>query len=360
MIMKNRYRFIAVCSFALIFAATSVNAGNEDRVGQAGATELLINPFARSSGWAGANTSLAKGLEAQFLNVAGIAFTKKTEIVFAHSNWFGGSGVSINSFGITQGVGKDKTGTIGLSVMSMNFGDLLVTTVDQPEGGIGYFSPNLTNIGISYAKEFSNSIYGGLTLRMVNQSISDVKATGVCFDAGIQYITGKKENIRFGISLKNVGPRMKYQGDGLSFRGTIPSSSASLTVQQRSETFEMPSLLNIGGAYIIDIAEKHQLTLAANFTSNSFSKDQFMGGVEYSFNKMFMVRGGYMTEMAPKRDDSEVNAVTSRTTALTGPTGGFTFEAPLNKKGTTISFDYAYRATNPFSGVHTFGARINL
>jgi hypothetical protein len=360
MIMKNRYRFIAVCSFALTFAATSVNAGNEDRVGQAGATELLINPFARSSGWAGANTSLAKGLEAQFLNVAGIAFTKKTEIVFAHSNWFGGSGVSINSFGITQGVGKDKTGTIGLSVMSMNFGDLLVTTVDQPEGGIGYFSPNLTNIGISYAKEFSNSIYGGLTLRMVNQSISDVKATGVCFDAGIQYITGKKENIRFGISLKNVGPRMKYQGDGLSFRGTIPSSSASLTVQQRSETFEMPSLLNIGGAYIIDIAEKHQLTLAANFTSNSFSKDQFMGGVEYSFNKMFMVRGGYMTEMAPKRDDSEVNAVTSRTTALTGPTGGFTFEAPLNKKGTTISFDYAYRATNPFSGVHTFGARINL
>jgi hypothetical protein len=360
MIMKNRYRFIAVCSFALTFAATSVNAGNEDRVGQAGATELLINPFARSSGWAGANTSLAKGLEAQFLNVAGIAFTKKTEIVFAHSNWFGGSGVSINSFGITQGVGKDKTGTIGLSVMSMNFGDLLVTTVDQPEGGIGYFSPNLTNIGISYAKEFSNSIYGGLTLRMVNQSISDVKATGVCFDAGIQYITGKKENIRFGISLKNVGPRMKYQGDGLSFRGTIPSSSASLTVQQRSETFEMPSLLNIGGAYIIDIAEKHQLTLAANFTSNSFSKDQFMGGVEYSFNKMFMVRGGYMTEMAPKRDDSDVNAVTARTTALTGPTGGFTFEAPLNKKGTTISFDYAYRATNPFSGVHTFGARINL
>jgi len=359
MIMNNIYRFIAVCGLISAFSTSSF-AGNEDRVGQAGATELLINPFSRSAGWAGANTSMVRGLEAQFLNVAGTAFTKKTEIVFSHTNWLGGAGVAINAFGITQGVGKDKTGTIGLSVMSMNFGDILVTTADQPEGGIGSFSPNLTNIGISYAKEFSNSIYGGLTLRTVTQSISDVRAAGVCFDAGIQYIAGKKENIRFGISLKNVGPRMKYQGDGLSFRGTIPSTSASLTVQQRSEAFEMPSLLNIGGAYIIDVAERHQLTLAANFQSNSFSKDQFQGGVEYSFNKIFMVRGGYMTEMAPKRDDENLNAVTVRTTALTGPTAGLTIEAPLNKKGATIAFDYAYRASNPFSGVHSFGARINL
>jgi len=45
---------------------------------------------------------------------------------------------------------------------------------------------------------------------------------------------------------------------------------------------------------------------------------------------------------------------------LTGPTAGLTVEAPLNKKGATIAFDYAFRASNPFSGVHSFGARINL
>ena len=38
-------------------------AGNEQRAGQAGASELLINPWARSSGWAGANIAGVRGLE---------------------------------------------------------------------------------------------------------------------------------------------------------------------------------------------------------------------------------------------------------------------------------------------------------
>jgi hypothetical protein len=59
-----------------------MNAGNEQRAGQAGASELLINPWARSSGWGGANTAGIKGLEALNLNVAGTAFTKKNRINF--------------------------------------------------------------------------------------------------------------------------------------------------------------------------------------------------------------------------------------------------------------------------------------
>ncbi len=359
--MKQLYKSILAFS-ALTALSLTTFAGNEDRIGQAGSTELLINPFARSSGFAGANTSLVKGLEAQFLNVAGTAFTKKTELIFSHTNWLSGAGININAFGITQGVGKDKTGTIGLSVMSMNFGDLLITTVDLPEGGLGTFSPTFTNIGLSYAKEFSNSIYGGIVFRTVSQRIADLTSSGICFDAGIQYVTGKKDNLRFGISLRNVGPRMSFKGDGLSFRGIVPANGNSITVQQRNEAFEMPSLLNIGGAYIFDLSkdEKHKLTAAANFVSNSFSRDQIQAGVEYCFNKMFMVRGGYSHEIKSPSNSSVGNVTTTRTNALTGPTAGFTFEAPLNKKGTTFSLDYSYRASNPFSGVHSIGARINL
>jgi len=354
--MKQRYKLLILILLTGVFSShTELYSGNDDRVGQAGSTELLINPYARSSGWAGANSSMVRGLESQFLNVAGLAFIKKTEVLFSHTNWLGGSGISINSFGFSQAVGKDKTGALALSVTAMSFGDLTVITFNNPEGGIGSFTPSFTNIGLSYAKEFSNSIYGGLTFRTVSQRISDVSSVGICFDAGVQYITGKKENIRFGISLKNVGPRMKFNGDGLSFRGTLPSGS-SLTAQQRNEAFEMPSLLNIGGAYIFTLAEKHKLTAAANFTSNSFSKDQFQGGLEYAFNKIFMIRGGYVREIA-STNSSNPNM---RTTALTGPTGGFTVEAPLNKKGSTIALDYSYRASNPFSGVHSIGARINL
>lgn len=360
--MKKFYISLILTTTAILTGVVTGYSGNEDRIGQAGSTELMINPFARSSGWAGANTSMVRGLEAQFLNVAGTAFTKKTEILFATTNWLSGAGIRINAFGLTQGVGKDKTGTIGLSVMSMSFGDLDVTTVDQPESTGATFSPNFTNIGLSYAKEFSNSIYGGIVLRTISQSISDVRSTGVCFDAGVQYIAGKKENIRFGISLRNVGPRMKFSGDGLSFRGSIPTTGATLTVEQRNEAYELPSLLNIGGAYVFDLADKHKLNVAMNFTSNSFSRDQFQGGAEYAFNKMFMVRAGYMLEMNGGAAATASTGYTTegRTSALTGPTAGFSLEAPLNKKGTTFSIDYSYRTTNPFAGVHTIGARINL
>lgn len=355
--MKQRFNIIAgLTVFSLFVGGFNLNAGNEDRVGQAGSTELLINPFARSSGWAGANTALVKGLEGQFLNVAGLAFIKKTEVVFAHTRWLGGADININSFGFTQSVGKDKTGTLGLGVMTMGFGEIPITTVDNPEGGIGTFSPTFTNIGLSYAKQFSNSIYGGLTVRVINQRISDVSSGGVCFDAGVQYVAGKEENIRFGISLRNVGPRMAFKGDGLTFRGTVPVTNTSLTVLQRNEAFELPSLLNIGGAYIFKLNDKHQITAAANFTSNSFSKDQIQGGAEYAFNKMFMIRGGYMLEMGATASEDPFG----RTNALTGPTAGFTIEAPLNKNGSVFSLDYSYRSSNPFNGVHSIGARISL
>ena len=66
------------------------------------------------------------------------------------------------------------------------------------------------NISISYAKAFSNSIYGGVSFKIISESISDISAEGVAIDAGIQYVTGKTDNIHFGIALKNVGPTMRF------------------------------------------------------------------------------------------------------------------------------------------------------
>ncbi|MCX6296223.1 MAG: hypothetical protein NTX97_09175, partial [Bacteroidetes bacterium] len=125
--MKKYSKIVAPLAFAGLFMLPTNNllAGNPDRSGQAGATELLINPWARSSGWAGANIAGARGLEASFLNVAGTAFTKKTELLFTRTNWLKGTDININAFGLTQRVGE--TGAIGLSVMSMDFGDIPIT-----------------------------------------------------------------------------------------------------------------------------------------------------------------------------------------------------------------------------------------
>ena len=331
--------------------------GNKDRAGQAGATELLINPFARSSGWGGANTAGAHGLEAMYLNVAGTAFTQKTELMFCHTNWLVGTGIGINSFGFTQRVGE--TGAIGLGVMSMDFGDIEITTVDLPEGGIGTFHPTFTNIGLSFAKGFSQNIYGGVVVKAISESIADVAARGIALDAGIQYVTGKYEQVKFGISLRNVGPRMRFSGDGLSFKGVAPVGTYAMTIQQRSADFDLPTLVNIGGSYDFYFSKdstsmkNHRITAAGNFTSNSFSKDEFRAGVEYAWKSMFMIRGGFVYE----------DGITSKeltTSAFTGLSAGATVELPFGKRGSTFGIDYSYRATNFFSGVHSFGARVNL
>jgi hypothetical protein len=352
---------LILCLGLNIVLPQEIYAGNEDRAGQAGAGELLINPWARSSGWAGCNTASVRGLESMFINVAGTAFTQKTELVFARTNWLSKSGVNINAFGITQKVGE--AGVLGIGLMSMDFGEIQITTVDLPEGGVGSYKPQYMNLAISYAKAFSNSIYGGVAIKMISENISDLNTQGVAFDAGIQYVTGFNEdrnNLKFGIALKNVGPPMKYSGDGLAFRTRTAEIGTGaivppyeITVEQRSATFELPSLTRIGAAYDFKLSEGHRLTTAANFTSNSFTKDQYNFGLEYAFKEHFMVRGGMVYE-------EDIFDEAKSTSVFTGPTGGFTLEVPIGKSNKTFGLDYSFRATKPFDGSHSFGARINL
>jgi len=245
---------------------------------------------------------------------------------------------------------------IGLSFTSMNFGDIMITTTDLPEGGVGSFSPRYYNLGFSYAREFSNSIYGGLTVRAISEQISNAKASGIAFDAGIRYVTGEKDNIKFGITLKNVGPPMTFEGDGFSVTTVIQNTGMSTTTEQRSSSFELPSLVSIGFSYDFLFSETSKLTAAGAYSSNSFAKDNYRFGVEYSFvakKATFIARGGYVHEKGLFGADT-------RTSALTGPTGGISIDMNAGEKGTQIGFDYTYRASNPFNGVHSIGLRINL
>ncbi len=358
--MKKIYScIIAIFLMGLILIPQDqVTAGNKDRSGQAGASELLINPWARSSGWGSVGTSNTHGLEAIFTNVAGTAFTKGTEIIFSYTNWLKGSGVNLMAFGLSQKLGENG-GVLTAAVMSMSFGEIDVTTTSSPEPIQGTFKPNYMNINLSYAKAFSNSIYGGLTVKLITESISDATATGFALDAGIQYVTGEKDQVKFGIALKNVGAPMKFSGDGLSFRGIIPThgnDNDQFTVEQRSAKYEMPATLRIGASYDFLIGEMHRITAAANFTSNSFTKDQFTLGLEYALKYYLQLRAGYTYQGGMFNTN-----VAERGTVFTGPSAGFTVSVPFNKeKETGLAIDYSFRATNPFQGTHSVGIKLNF
>ena len=349
--MKHLYKILVLSLVITITFSTNSYAGNKDRAGEAGGSQLLINPWARSNGLGGANSAFVTGLEAQYLNVAGIAHTKKLNLIFSQTQWLKGSGTNISSFGLTTKLGE-SSGVLGLSVISMSLGDIPVTTVEQPEGNGAVFSPKLMNINISYAKAFSNSIYGGVNIKILSESISNVKSTGFAIDAGIQYVTGKKEQIKFGVALKNVGPNMSFSGDGLSIRGFVNQQPNQMTLEQRSASLELPSLIRIGMSYDFYINDNNVITPAYTFTANSFTNDQHAVGIQYKWSKYLMLRGGYVYEKGLLDN--------TRSTALTGPTAGLSLMVPINKEGGSISLDYAYQLSNPFLGTHSIGISIDL
>ena len=210
--MKKSVRYIVMSLVLLLgVSAPKAFAGNEDRSGQAGAPELLINPWAASAGWGNAGMSFVKGVEAMFGNVAGISAIRSLDVNFSHTDWLKGSDVKISSFGLAVRVGESSV--LGLSFFSLNPGSIMETTTENPDGGIGTFKPNLMNINVAFAKTFSNSISGGFNLKIISESIANMGAVGVALDAGIQYVTGPFDNIHFGITLKNIGP-VKRVGRG--------------------------------------------------------------------------------------------------------------------------------------------------
>ncbi len=353
--MKTLYRYFALILIGVLLVPNLSFAGNKDRSGQAGASELLINPWTRSSGWGSANMSKVHGLEALWGNVGGAAFTNKSQVIFSYTDWLKGTDTKLYSFGLTQRV--SESGVLGLQVMSMSFGEIEITTTDSPDGGVGKYSPSLMNFAVSYSKAFSNNIYAGFLMKIVGEQISDLSAYGVALDVGIQYVTGAHDQFSFGVALKNVGPTMSFSGDGLSLKVFIPGQETQFTLNQRSDNFELPAQLNIGAAYDFLFGKDLRLTTAGNFIANSFTKDQIAVGLEFSMKDWVMIRGGYTFEQGMWNSiESPENTNVNKGLSL-----GMSVQVPINKeKGSYFAIDYAYRETVSFRGHHSFGVVLNF
>ena len=327
-------------------------AGNPDRQGEAGANQLLINPWARTAGLHAMNTSLISGTDAMFLNVAGLARINKTQINLGHTRYFDGAEININALGFGQRLGK--SGAFGISLMSMDLGDFDLTTVNTPEGSGATFSPSFFNLGISYSHLFVNRVSVGFTVKFVTESVANAGANALALDAGVQYVTGPNDNFKFGISLRNIGGKMKFTGEGLSQPRTGPSPTFEypITYYQRTAEYELPSQLNIGASYDWLIGKSNRLTVLGNFTSNAFSRDLIGGGVEFALGKLFALRAGYKKEFSSSGIEASLD---------NGISAGFSISTAFKKgSDTRLSIDYGYRQTDVFKGIHNIGLRIDM
>lgn len=334
-------------------------AGNPDRQGESGAYELLINPWARSGGLHSINTSSVMGIEAMQINIAGLSRLLNSEIGLANTQLFKGSTLTMSSFGYGTKIGK--SGTLGVCITSLSFGDIPITTVNLPEGVGGNFSPNFFNLGLGYSHMYENRISVGLLVRAISESIADVSAFGFAIDAGVQYVSGENDNFRLGISLRNTGSPMKFGGQGLSFQAANPDIQTPgveypQTYDERAEDFELPSMLNIGTSYDFywNTTKKEYVRAMVNFTSNAFSRDQLGIGAEFVFRDIFILRGAYKKDVGGTVANFEDDV-------YTGLSAGATFSFPMKRgSDTRLGLDYGFRATSPFNGTHSLSLRLSL
>jgi len=346
----------ALCIIALSYDAM---AGNKDRTGQGAAPEMLINPWAQSTGIFGQDVGYVSGVEAMKSNIAGLALVEKSDIGLSHGIYLTGTNISINNLAIAQKLGN--AGVVGVNIMSVGFGDITMTDYYNPEG-FGTYHPQFLNVELGFAKEFSNKIHAGVAVTYVSEQVTNIAALGLAFEGGVQYVTGKRDNFHFGITLRNLGTNMHFSGPGFSIDGENPQSTPSIpvTTQYPSDKFDMPTYLNIGASYDVfldenhrssDSTPKHRLSIIADFQSNTFINDYLGGGLEYGFNNMFMVRAGY-------RYENGIGNPASSQTIYVGFAAGATIQTRLGAKGPMLAFDYSYRPTDrPANGVHMFSLR---
>lgn len=187
------------------------------------------------------------------------------------------------------GIRLKESSVIGFTFTSLDFGDIPVTTVNLPEGTGGFLSPSFYNIALGYSYSYKNKISVGILFRGISEAIQDVSSFGFGIDAGVQYVSGEKDNFKLGISLSNIGSPMKFGGEGLSFQGQnqepAGGTTYNLTYNARASEFELPSMLNLGVSYDYYFNDNLFLRGAANFTSNAFSRDQVGAGIEFSVYK---------------------------------------------------------------------------
>lgn len=321
---------------------SSVFAGNIGRQGAAGATEILIPVGSRATALGGSMLATVSGVEAIHWNPAGMVRTAGSGVEAMFSNLQYIADIDLNYFAITANAGD--AGAFGFSLRSLDFGDIPITTVDNPEGTGATYSPTFLSGGVTYSRAFTDRIYGGASVKFISESIVRSSASGVALDFGVQYFS--EAGLKLGVALKNLGPEMSFDGPDMEYFVQIPDQeqgSRNRALRLAGSSFELPSTLELGLGYDLRPNDENILSLNGTFQSSNFGSDTYRLGAEYSYDNILFLRGGY-SGLFTNNDDN-----------IYGATFGAGLRIPI--EGAAVSFDYAYRVTDFFDANQWFSLK---
>jgi len=342
----NSGRLLAALLVVIVLVGECTYAGRGDKAGTSAAPELLIPVGGRDLALGGASLAISSGVEAIYWNPAGLSRSKyTTEAMFSHMNYIADIGVEY----LAVGTAIEGFGHIGLSLKALSFGDIEITTEDEPDGTGATLSPTYVTLGLTYSRLLTDRISVGITTNLVSERIDRVTATGVAFSAGIQYQNfGNLPGLSIGVAVKNIGPAMKFDGPGLLREATATALSRPASFYKvEAASDELPSVIEFGVAYQYKLQEENVFTTSALFQNNNLSDDEYKLGLEYGYNNTFFLRGGYNISQESIQDSY-----------IFGPTLGAGVHYPVG--GIDVSFDYGYRYVKYLDANHVFSVLLGF
>jgi opacity protein-like surface antigen len=316
---------LVICSVALL-------AGDVSRKGTTGAEQLLIPVGARGIATGGAFLSNVTGLEAIYYNPAGLDLGVGSEAMFSYMTYLADINVSYFAVGAKLG----SLGSFALSFKTLDFGNIDVTTVENPDGTGSTYSPSYMTGALTYSKIVTDRVTVGVTAKVVSEKIMSSSANGYALDFGVQYRFDN--NLSIGAAVKNIGSNMIYSGNDLQVKTDVPGSqigAKSGVYEAVTEEYQMPSYFEISTAYSYNINDQNNLIIGSNFRNNNAAEDQLSFGLEYGFINTFFIRGGY--NMLLENTQQQIY--------------GATFGAGIQysiAENMNIKFDYAFRSVKDF------------
>jgi hypothetical protein len=330
----------------LFFFATQTLFAQTDRIGTAGANELLIPVGARGVAMGSSAVTSARGADAIFWNPANVARSgNNLDILASNMTYLADINVIYGAVAVKVG----SFGALGFSIKSLAMDGILKTTVLTPDGSGQTFKPQHVVMGLTWAKELTDKIAIGLNVNYISETIDLVRATGLGFDFGVTYNDlGGLNGLDFGVALKNFGGDMKFDGSGLWTNAEVSDQSRGEQFYKiDAASFSLPTNFDIAFGYTLGINESNSVIVNAVYTNNNFYPEQYKFGAEYAFDNLLFVRAGY--KHTAEYESSDVL---------------YKFAAGLginyNVSGIDLKFDYTFMPATYMNDTHLISVGLGI
>lgn len=305
--MKSKIKIFGYLLVGFLPLTTTVDLQAQDKVGSTAAQFLGITAGARGSAMGSAYVALSDDASGMFWNPAGLARTNGNIISLSSMDWYVETQIQDASV-IIDG---DSKGTFAMSVRALNYGEIDVTTIERPEGTGERFTPKDLTLAFTYSRFVTEKFSLGASARYVQQKIWNESAQGFAVDLGMIYTTDFR-NLRIGMSILNFGTDMQLDGDDL--RRAIDIAEGQEGNNDRIEAFlgvkkwPMPLIFRVGVAMDVVDLEDHKVILAVDAKHPNDNSESLDVGVEYGFNDLVFLRGGYRSLFSSQTEDQSLTA----------------------------------------------------